>query len=71
LKESRYSCYIMSFSEISKSIIYEYILIKRVTEEVKRMLTAVNMNKVFTQSLILILFYFIEIAKTSLLNIFT
>ncbi len=29
-------------------VVYEHILIKRVTEEVKRMLTAVNVNKVFT-----------------------
>ncbi len=29
-------------------VVYEYILIKRVTEEVKRMLTVVNINKVFT-----------------------
>jgi len=44
-------------------------LIKRVTEEVKRMLTTVNINKVFIQSLILILFHFIKAARTSLLNI--
>ncbi len=29
-------------------VAYEHILIKRVTEEVKRMLTTVNVNKVFT-----------------------
>jgi len=29
-------------------VVYEHILIKRVTEEVKRMLTVVNVNKVFT-----------------------
>jgi len=29
-------------------VVYEHILIKRVTEKVKRMLTAVNVNKVFT-----------------------
>jgi len=29
-------------------VAYEHILIKRVTEEVERMLTAINMNKVFT-----------------------
>ncbi len=52
-------------------VVYEHILIKRVTEEVKRMLTAINVSRVFTQSLILILFYFIEVAKTLLLNIFT
>ena len=52
-------------------VVYEHILIKRVTEEVKRMLTAVNVNKVFTQSLMLILFCFIKAARTSLLNIFT
>jgi len=50
-------------------VVYEHILIKRVTEEVKRMLTTVNINKVFIQSLILILFHFIKAARTSLLNI--
>ena len=49
-------------------VVYEYILIKRVTEEVKRMLTVVNINKVFTQSLTLILLCFIEAARTLLLN---
>ncbi len=29
-------------------VVYEHVLIKRVTEEVERMLTAVNVNKVFT-----------------------
>ncbi len=29
-------------------VVYEYVLIKKVTEEVKRTLTAVNVNKVFT-----------------------
>ena len=52
-------------------VVYEYILIKRVTEEVERMLTAVNVNRVFTQSLMLILFHFIEAARTLLLNILT
>ncbi len=52
-------------------IIYEHILIKRVTEEVERTLTAVNVNRVFTQSLILVLLCFIKIVKTSFLNIFT
>ncbi len=52
-------------------VVYEHILIKRVTEEVERMLTAINVNKVFTQSLTLILLHFIEAARTSLLNIFT
>jgi len=49
-------------------VVYEHVLIKRVTEEVKRTLTAVNINKVFTQSLMLVLFYFIEAARTLLLN---
>jgi len=49
-------------------VVYEHILIKKVTEEVKRMLTAVNVNRVFTQSLILILSCFIKVAKTLLLN---
>jgi len=29
-------------------IVYEHILIKRVTEKVERMLTVVNVNRVFT-----------------------
>jgi len=29
-------------------VVYEHILIKRVTEEIERMLTAINVNKVFT-----------------------
>jgi len=52
-------------------VVYEHILIERVTEEVERMLTAVNVNKVFTQSLMLILSHFIEAARTLLLNTFT
>ncbi len=50
-------------------IIYEHVLIKRVTEEVERKLTAVNVNRVFTQSLMLVLSCFIEVARTLLLNI--
>ncbi len=49
-------------------VVYEYILIERVTEEVIRMLTVVNVNRVFTQSLMLVLSHFIEAARTSLLN---
>ncbi len=49
-------------------VIYEHVLIKRVTEEVKRTLTAVNVSRVFIQFLILVLFHFIEAARTSLLN---
>ncbi len=52
-------------------VVYEHILIKRVTEEVKRMLIAVNVSRIFIQSLTLILFHFIEVVRTSLLNIFT
>jgi len=52
-------------------IVYEHVLIKRVTEEVERMLIAVNVNKVFTQSLTLVLSHFIEAARTLLLNTFT
>ncbi len=52
-------------------VVYEHILIERVTEEVERKLTAVNVNRVFIQFLTLILFYFIETAKTLLLNILT
>jgi len=50
-------------------VVYEYILIKRVTEEVERMLTVVNVSKVFTQLLMLVLLCFIEAARTLLLNI--
>ncbi len=49
-------------------IVYEHILIKRVTKKVKRMLTTVNVSRVFTQSLILVLSCFIEAARTLLLN---
>jgi len=49
-------------------VVYKYILIKKVTEEVKRMLIVINVSRIFTQSLMLILFYFIEAARTSLLN---
>ncbi len=52
-------------------VVYEHILIKRVAEKVKRTLTAVNIDRVFTQSLMLILFHFIKVVKTSLLNILT
>jgi len=49
-------------------VVYKHVLIERVTEEVERMLTAVNVNRVFTQSLMLVLLCFIEAARTSLLN---
>ena len=49
-------------------VVYEHVLIKRVTKEVKKKLTAVNVNRVFIQSLMLILLYFIEAARTLLLN---
>ena len=49
-------------------VVYEHILIERVTEEVKRTLTAINVSKVFTQSLTLVLLCFIEAARTLLLN---
>jgi len=49
-------------------VAYGHILIKRVTEEVERMLTAVNMGRVFTQPLTLVLLCFIEAARTLLLN---
>jgi len=52
-------------------IVYEHILIERIIEEVKRMLTAVNINKVFIQFLMLILSHFIKATKTLLLNTFT
>ncbi len=49
-------------------VVYEHILIERVTEKVKKILTAVNVSRVFIQSLTLVLSYFIEAVKTSLLN---
>ncbi len=49
-------------------VVYEHILIKRVTEEIERMLIVVNINRVFTQSLMLVLSHFIEVTRTSLLN---
>jgi len=49
-------------------VVYEHVLIERVTEEVERMLTAVNVNRVFTQFLTLVLLHFIEAARTPLLN---
>ncbi len=52
-------------------VVYEHILIKRVTKEIKRILTAVNVSRVFIQSLMLILLCFIEAVKTLFLNIFT
>jgi len=52
-------------------VAYGHILVERVAEEVERILTAVNVNKVFTQLLMLVLFCFIKAARTSLLNILT
>jgi len=49
-------------------VVYEHILIEKVTEEVERILTAVNVSKVFTQSLILVLLCFIKVARTLFLN---
>ncbi len=49
-------------------VVYGHILIERVTEKVERMLTAINVNRVFTQSLMLVLSHFIEAARTLLLN---
>jgi len=49
-------------------VVYRHILIERVAEEVKRILTAVNVNRVFIQSLMLVLLHFIEAARTLLLN---
>ena len=49
-------------------VVYGHILIEKVTEEVKRMLTAVNVSRVFTQSLTLVLLHFIEAARTLFLN---
>jgi len=50
-------------------VAYGHILVKRVAEEVERMLTAVNVDRVFTQPLALVLPRFIEAARTPLLNI--
>jgi len=49
-------------------VVYEHILIERVTEEIERMLIVININRVFTQSLMLVLSHFIEVARTLLLN---
>ncbi len=49
-------------------VVYEHIFVERVIEKVERMLTTVNVSRVFTQLLTLILFYFIEAARTLLLN---
>ena len=49
-------------------VVYGHIFVERVTEEVKRTLTAVNVSRVFTQSLTLVLSHFIEAARTPLLN---
>ncbi len=57
-------CLVKSLNHVA----YEHILIERVTEEIERMLTAVNVNRVFIQSLMLVLLHFIEAARTSLLN---
>ncbi len=47
LKESRYAILYHLVKSLNY-VVYEHILIKRVTEEVKRMLTTVNVSKVFT-----------------------
>ena len=60
-------CHLMK----SLNCVAEHILIERVTEEVERMLITVNINRVFIQSLTLILLHFIETAKTSFLNTLT
>ncbi len=52
-------------------VVYEHVLIEKVTKEIERMLTAVNVSRVFTQSLMLVLSHFIEAARTSFLNTFT
>ncbi len=52
-------------------VVYEHVLIERVTEEIEKMLITINVNRVFIQSLTLILSHFIEAVKTSFLNTFT
>jgi len=52
-------------------VAYGHVLVERVTEEVERMLTAVNVGRVFTQPLMLVLSHFIEAARTPLLNTLT
>jgi len=71
LKEMNTHAILCCLVKLLNYVVYGHILIKRVTEEVERMLTVVNVNRVFTQFLTLVLFYFIEIAKISFLNIFT
>jgi len=68
LKEMNIHVILCHLVKSLNNVVYGHILIKRVTEEVKRMLTAVNVNRVFIQSLMLVLLCFIEAARTSLLN---
>jgi len=48
LKEINTYTILCCLVKLLNCVVYEHILIKRVTEEVKRMLTAININKVFT-----------------------
>jgi len=68
LKEMNTHAILCCLVKFLNCVVYGHILIKRVTEEVKRMLIAVNVSRVFTQSLTLVLLCFIEAARTSLLN---
>jgi len=71
LKEMNIHTILYCLVKLLNCVVYEHVLIEKVTEEVEKILTAVNVNRVFTQSLMLILFCFIEVAKISFLNIFT
>jgi len=68
LKEMNIHAILCCLVKSLNCIVYEHILIERVTKEVKRILSAVNVNRVFTQLLMLVLLHFIEVARTSLLN---
>jgi len=69
LKEMNIHAILCCLVKSLNCVVYEHILIEKVTEEVERMLTAVNVSRIFIQSLMLILSHFIEAARTSLLNI--
>ena len=55
LKEMNIHAILCHLVKFLNCVVYGHILVKRVTEEVKRMLTAVNVSRVFTQSLCYIL----------------
>jgi len=68
LKEMNTHAILCCLVKLLNCVAYGHILIEKVTEKVKRMLTAVNVSRVFTQLLMLVLLHFIEAARTLLLN---